>query len=85
MLREMQFQVPGLGRRVSGSGLQVRVQVSGNIFPTANRSPLTPVMGRGATAWRPWADGGCGSDYLPGSTMISLRTDATQSRPYLDT
>ena len=52
----------GLGSRPSG--IRFRSSGSGagpgNVFPTANRSPLTPVMGRGATAWRPWADGGCG-------------------------
>ena len=31
MRRKIHFQVPGLGRRVSGSGVQVRVQVPGLI------------------------------------------------------
>ena len=31
MRRQNHFQVPGLGRRVSGSGVQVRVQVPGLI------------------------------------------------------
>jgi len=26
------------------------------VFPAAIRQPLPPVSGRGATAWRPWAD-----------------------------
>jgi hypothetical protein len=43
-------RVPGLGHRVSGSGVQVRVQVSGNVFPTANRLPLPPDMGRAVIA-----------------------------------
>jgi len=39
-------------------------------------------LGRGATAWRPWADRRHKVGQLARLTMIALRTDATQSRPY---
>ena len=47
--------------QVSAIGYQVRVFWFWCRFgeidcPTANRLPLTPIVGRGATAWRPWAD-----------------------------
>jgi hypothetical protein len=48
--------------QVSAIGYQVRVfwfwcRFGEIVCPTANRLPLTPIVGRGATAWRPWADG----------------------------
>jgi hypothetical protein len=47
--------------QVSAIGYQVRVFWFWCRFgeidcPTANRLPLTPIVGRGATAWRPWAN-----------------------------
>ena len=39
MLRGMHFQVPGLGRRVSGSGVQVRVQAPG-LIPAPAPAPV---------------------------------------------
>jgi hypothetical protein len=40
--------------------------------------------GRGATAWRPWADGHHKAKNSARLTYLALRTDATQSRPYLN-
>jgi len=50
-------------------------------LPMSASSPV--FLGRGATAWRPWADRCRNSVNCPGSSIRPLRTDATQSRPYL--